>query len=286
MNHHAATIQITECPRDAMQGIKEWIPTEQKVAYLNALLSCGFDVLDFGSFVSPKAIPQMQDTAAVLSELVDSPTQLLAIVANTRGAAIACSYERISIIGYPFSISETFQLRNTNTTIADSIKNLAEIAELCAQHSKKLRVYLSMGFGNPYGDVWSPELVSNWVKELTSQFDIAEFALSDTIGCATPDSARQLFRTLIKHFPKFKFAAHLHVKPGYEAPLIQASIDGGCLHFDTAIGGFGGCPMAKDELTGNLATEALLGYLNNNALSHAIQINQLNKAIALSTSIF
>ncbi|MFM6964066.1 MAG: hypothetical protein ACKOWM_00670, partial [Sphingomonadales bacterium] len=249
MTRQLTNIHITECPRDAMQGIKEWIPTDQKVAYLNALLACGFDVLDFGSFVSPKAIPQMQDTVEVLSELVDSPTQLLAIVANTRGAASACTYDRISIIGYPFSISETFQLRNTNTTIAASLQNLAEISELCAQHSKKLRVYLSMGFGNPYGDIWSPELVSKWVEQLSSQFEIAEFALSDTIGCATPISAKQLFSTLNMHFPKFKFAAHLHVKPGDEFALIQSCIDGGCLHFDTAIGGFGGCPMAKDELT-------------------------------------
>jgi hydroxymethylglutaryl-CoA lyase len=286
MNRQLTHIHITECPRDAMQGIKEWIPTEQKVAYLNALLSCGFDVLDFGSFVSPKTIPQMQDTAAVLSELAPSPTELLAIVANTRGAASACSYPRISIVGYPFSISETFQLRNTNSNSEEALRSLHEISDLCKQNNKQLRVYLSMGFGNPYGDAWSPELVSKWVKQLSSLFDIAEFALSDTIGCATPDNAKQLFRILNEHFPTIKFAAHLHVKPGDEAALIQACIDGGCLHFDTAIGGYGGCPMAKDDLTGNLATEALLGYLNKNDLSHAIQMNQLNKAIALSTSIF
>lgn len=286
MTRKTATIQITECPRDAMQGIKEWIPTEKKVAYLNALLCCGFDVLDFGSFVSPKAIPQMQDTATVLENLVQSQTQLLAIVANTRGAATACSHQRISIIGYPFSISETFQKRNTNSNSEEALNSLREISDLCKQNNKQLRVYLSMGFGNPYGDTWSAELVCKWIEQLSAQFDISEFALSDTIGCATPDNAKRLFTTLTQQFPSIKFAAHLHVKPGGEAALIQACMDGGCYHFDTAIGGYGGCPMAKDDLTGNLATEALLGYLNKNELSHTIQINQLNNAIALSTSIF
>ena len=281
-----ATIQITECPRDAMQGIKDLIATEQKVTYLNALLKCGFDVLDFGSFVSPKAIPQMQDTAAVLAQLDPSPTALLAIVANARGAAEACAHERISIIGYPFSISETFQVRNTNSTTEQALEGLQQISDICAEHGKKLRVYLSMGFGNPYGDAWSGALVAQWVENLQRQFEIAEFALSDTIGCATAASAQDLFETLNQQFPTLRFAAHLHVVQGREAALIKACIAGGCQHFDTAIGGFGGCPMAKDELTGNLATEALLNYANQANLNHAINSNFFEAARQISTSIF
>jgi hydroxymethylglutaryl-CoA lyase len=286
MSIQNAALQITECPRDAMQGIKDWIATEQKVAYLNALLKCGFDVLDFGSFVSPKAIPQMQDTAAVLGQLDPSPTSLLAIVANARGAADACAHERISIIGYPFSISETFQVRNTNSTTAQALEGLQQISDICALHGKKLRVYLSMGFGNPYGDAWSAALVAQWVEKLQRQFEIAEFALSDTIGCATAASAQDLFETLNQQFPVLRFAAHLHVVQGREAVLIKACIAGGCIHFDTAIGGFGGCPMAKDELTGNLATEALLNFAAQANLHHTIDSASFEAARQLSTSIF
>lgn len=286
MSIQNAVLQITECPRDAMQGIKDWIATEQKVAYLNALLKCGFNVLDFGSFVSPKAIPQMQDTAAVLAQLDPSPTALLAIVANARGAAEACTHERISIIGYPFSISETFQLRNTNSTTEQALEGLQQISDICAEHGKKLRVYLSMGFGNPYNDAWSAALVAQWVETLQRQFEIAEFALSDTIGCATAASAQDLFETLNRQFPSLRFAAHLHVVKGREAALIKACIEGGCHHFDTAIGGFGGCPMAKDELTGNLATEALLNYAAQANLHHTIDSASFEAARQLSTSIF
>ena len=286
MSIHNAALQITECPRDAMQGIKDWIATEQKVAYLNALLKCGFDVLDFGSFVSPKAIPQMQDTAAVLAQLDPSPTALLAIVANARGAADACAHERISIIGYPFSISETFQVRNTNSTTEQALEGLQQISDICAKHGKKLRVYLSMGFGNPYGDAWSAALVAQWVETLQRQFKISEFALSDTIGCATAASAQDLFETLNRQFPSLRFAAHLHVVKGREAALIKACIAGGCHHFDTAIGGFGGCPMAKNELTGNLATEALLNYATQANLYHTINSASFEAARQLSTSIF
>lgn len=279
-------LKITECPRDAMQGIQEWIATEKKVAYLNALLKCGFDVLDFGSFVSPKAIPQMQDTAAVLAQLDPSPTALLAIVANARGAVEACAHERISIIGYPFSISETFQLRNTNANTEQALEGLQQISDTCVENGKKLRVYLSMGFGNPYGDAWSAELVAQWVEKLSAQFTIAEFALSDTIGCATAASAQELFETLNQQFPSLSFAAHLHVVQGREAALIYACIAGGCQHFDTAIGGFGGCPMAKDELTGNLATEALLNYAAQANLQHTIDSTTFEAARRISSSIF
>ncbi|MFM7007446.1 MAG: hydroxymethylglutaryl-CoA lyase [Flavobacteriales bacterium] len=282
----SSQLKITECPRDAMQGIQEWIATEKKVAYLNALLKCGFDVLDFGSFVAPKAIPQMQDTAAVLAQLDPSPTALLAIVANARGAAEACAHERISIIGYPFSISETFQLRNTNATTKQALEGLQQISDTCAKSKKKLRVYLSMGFGNPYGDAWSAALVAQWVDKLNAQFDIAEFALSDTIGCATAASAQDLFKLLNQQFPNLEFAAHLHVVQGREAALIEACIVGGCQHFDTAIGGFGGCPMAKDELTGNLATEALLQFAANQKITHHIDVHSFQIARQISTSIF
>lgn len=279
-------LQITECPRDAMQGIKVWIPTEQKVRYLNALLQCGFDVLDFGSFVSPKAIPQMQDSAAVLDELIVSPTKLLAIIANARGASSAAQHERISILGYPFSISETFQLRNTNSTLDQALFQLAEIDAICCQQKKDLRVYLSMGFGNPYGDAWSSEIVTQWVAKLQDRFQIAEFALSDTIGCATPQTTQALFSDLTTQFPKTRFAAHLHVVRGQEQDLIQAALAGGCQHFDTAVGGFGGCPMAKDELTGNLATEALLNFAQDAEINHAIDSTSFEAARLISTSIF
>ena len=282
----AAQLQITECPRDAMQGIKDWIPTDQKVRYLNALLHCGFDVLDFGSFVSPKAIPQMQDTAAVLDLLAESPTKLLAIIANSRGASAAAQHERISILGYPFSISETFQLRNTNSNLDQALFQLAEIDTVCSQQKKDLRIYLSMGFGNPYGDDWSSDLVAQWVEKLDQRFDISEFALSDTIGCATPQTTQTLFNTLTTQYPDLRFAAHLHVVRGKEQALIEAVIAGGCQHFDTAIGGFGGCPMAKDELTGNLATEALLHLAQAAKLHHAIDSNAFEAARQISTSIF
>lgn len=279
-------IHITECPRDAMQGLKEWIPTAQKVAYLNALLKCGFDVLDFGSFVSPKAIPQMQDTAAVLAHLDPSATALLAIVANARGAIDACAHERIDMIGFPFSISETFQQRNTNTSTEQALVNLRQISDTCIEHGKKLRVYLSMGFGNPYGDTWSSEIVISWVEKLDQQFKITEFALSDTIGCATPELARGLFLALGNKFPHLHFAAHLHLVKGKEQELVKACIESGCRHFDTAVGGYGGCPMAKDELTGNLATEVLLEVLEQENHPHSIDDRSLQLARQISSTIF
>jgi hydroxymethylglutaryl-CoA lyase len=279
-------LQITECPRDAMQGIKDWIPTAQKVAYLNALLQCGFDVLDYGSFVSAKAIPQMQDSAAVLSELTDSRTKLLAIIANARGASDAAQHDRISILGYPFSISETFQLRNTNSTLEQALLQLAEIDVICRKQKKELRVYLSMGFGNPYGDAWSSEIVTQWVAKLQDRFQIAEFPLSDTIGCATPAITQALFATLKTQFPKTRFAAHLHVVRGREQALIEAALAGGCRHFDTAIGGFGGCPMAKDELTGNLATEALVLDATFTGYKHQVDLQAFDVARSISNSIF
>jgi len=281
-----SNIAITECPRDAMQGMPVWIPTEQKIKYLNSLLNCGFDVLDFGSFVSPKAIPQMKDSALVLEGLQESSTQLLAIIANGRGALEASKYERITFLGYPYSVSETFQLRNTGANFEQTWIELDQITQTAQQHNKKLRIYLSMGFGNPYQDQWSEEGVCDAVEKLSSRFDIAQFALSDTIGCATPEITRNLFSLLVNNFTQHHFAAHLHVVRGKENALIAAAIEGGCRHFDTAIGGFGGCPMAKDELTGNLATEALLDYLNQHQIENKLNRDEFDTARQISTTIF
>ena len=279
-------LYITECPRDAMQGIHDWIATDQKVTYLNALLSCGFDYLDFGSFVSPKAIPQLKDTAEVLEQLNPSDTKLLAIIANERGAQEASSHERISILGYPFSISETFQKRNTNHSLDASLKLMEEVSKIAEQNKKQLRVYLSMGFGNPYGDPWSEDLLCTWVDRLSTQFPIQDFALSDTIAVATASHCSTLFNVLFQHFPKQTFSAHFHVVPGQEQGLIQAAYEAGCQHFDTAIGGFGGCPMAKDELTGNLSTEALLAFMQTQQIKSQLDLNAFEKARIISQSIF
>lgn len=282
----SAALKFTECPRDAMQGIKEWIPTEQKINYLNALLACGFHSLDFGSFVSPKAIPQLQDTAEVLSQLNASDTQLLAIIANERGAAQASEFEQITSLGYPFSISETFQQRNTNHSLSASLQLMEKVSEICVKSNKQLRVYLSMGFGNPYGDVWSEELLCNWVDQLKSNFPIHDFALSDTIAVATEAQCQTLFATLFKHFADQSFSAHLHVVPGQEQGLIEAAYSAGCRHFDVAIGGYGGCPMAKDELTGNLSTEALLQFEKSKELPSQINTLAFETARKISNSIF
>jgi len=269
-----------------MQGIHDWIATDQKVTYLNALLSCGFDYLDFGSFVSPKAIPQLKDTAEVLEQLNPSDTKLLAIIANERGAQEASSHERISILGYPFSISETFQKRNTNHSLDASLKLMEEVSKIAEQNKKQLRVYLSMGFGNPYGDPWSEDLLCTWVDRLSTQFPIQDFALSDTIAVATASQCSTLFNVLFQHFPKQTFSAHFHVVQGQEQKLIQAAYEAGCQHFDTAIGGFGGCPMAKDELTGNLSTEALLAFMQTQQIKSQLDLNAFEKARIISQSIF
>jgi len=279
-------LYITECPRDAMQGIHDWIATDQKVTYLNALLSCGFDYLDFGSFVSPKAIPQLKDTAEVLEQLNPSDTKLLAIIANERGAQEASSHDRISILGYPFSISETFQKRNTNHSLDASLKLMEEVSKIAEQNKKQLRVYLSMGFGNPYGDPWSEDLLCTWVDRLSTQFPIQDFALSDTIAVATASQCSTLFNVLFQHFPKQTFSAHFHVVQSQEQKLIQAAYEAGCQHFDTAIGGFGGCPMAKDELTGNLSTEALLAFMQTQQIKSQLDLNAFEKARIISQSIF
>ena len=256
-------LKIIECPRDAMQGLHQFVPTDIKARYINSLLKVGFDTIDFGSFVSAKAIPQMADTADVLSKLDLSSTKskLLAIVANKRGAMDAVQFEEIAFLGYPFSVSETFQIRNTNATIEESLSRVAEIQELCVANNRKLVVYLSMGFGNPYGDPWNVEIVQHWVNHL-SAMDIRILALSDTIGVSNPENISYLFSNLIPPYPGVEFGAHLHTQPHNWKEKIEAAYASGCRRFDVAMKGYGGCPMAKDELTGNMPTENMLSYFD------------------------
>ena len=254
-------IKIIECPRDAMQGIKTFIPTERKVLYLQSLLRVGFDTLDFGSFVSPKAIPQMADTAEVLDRLDLSQTRskLLAIIANTKGAELAAVHKEIQYLGFPFSISENFQMRNTHKTIAESIITLQEILEIADQSNKEVVAYLSMGFGNPYGDPWNVEIVGEWTEKLAGM-GVKILSLSDTVGSSTPEVIDYLFSNLITKYPEIEFGAHLHTTPDKWFEKVDAAYKAGCRRFDGAIQGFGGCPMAKDDLTGNMPTEKLLSY--------------------------
>ena len=255
-------VKIIECPRDAMQGIKShFISTDAKARYINSLLKVGFDTIDFGSFVSSKAIPQMRDTAAVLSKLYLSQTQskLLAIIANTRGANDAVQFEEINYLGYPFSISENFQMRNTHKTIQQSIKELEEILSLATRKNKEVVTYLSMGFGNPYGDPWNINIVGEWTEKL-SNMGVSIISLSDTIGSSTPDVIKYLFSNLISNYPKIEFGAHLHTTANSWYEKVDAAFNAGCKRFDGAIKGYGGCPMAKDELTGNMPTEKLISY--------------------------
>lgn len=256
-------VKIIECPRDAMQGIKPFIPTEEKVRYIQSLLGCGFDTIDFGSFVSPKAIPQMIDTAEVLGQLDLSETEskLLAIVANVRGANNACEHEAINYLGYPFSISENFQMRNTHKTIAQSVETLQEILNIADASGKEVVTYISMGFGNPYGDPWNVEIVGEWTEKLAAM-GARILSLSDTVGTSTPEVIDYLFSNLIPKYPEIEFGAHLHTTPTKWHEKVDAAYKAGCHRFDGAVQGFGGCPMAKDELTGNMPTEKMLSYFN------------------------
>lgn len=256
-------VKIIECPRDAMQGIRDFIPTEKKAAYLQALLRCGFDTIDFGSFVSPRAIPQMRDTAEVLDMLDLSATssKLLAIVANVRGANDACHFQQVDYLGYPFSISENFQMRNTHKTIDESIEVLEEILEIADRSGKEVVAYLSMGFGNPYGDPWNVEIVGRWTERLY-KMGVKILSLSDTVGSSTPEVIEYLFSQLIPAYPRMEFGAHLHTTPDSWFEKTDAAYKAGCRRFDGAIQGRGGCPMAKDELTGNMPTEKLISYFN------------------------
>ncbi len=280
-------IKIIECPRDAMQGLKEFIPTELKANYLNQLLKSNFDTLDFGSFVSPKAIPQLADTKEVLNllDLSSTKTKLLAIIANERGAEDAVNFDEITYLGFPFSISETFQIRNTNSTIEEAFLKVENIQNLCIKNKKELVVYISMGFGNPYGDDWSSEVVGSWSEKLYSKLDVKIIALSDTIGCANPSLVYDLFSDLIPSLPQVEFGAHLHTLPENANDLIHAAYSASCRRFDGAIKGFGGCPMAKDDLTGNMPTEKILDYFRTH---NDLKINELEfeKAYTMSSLVF
>lgn len=278
-------VKIIECPRDAMQGIKLFIPTSRKVNYIQSLLRVGFDTIDFGSFVSPKAIPQMQDTAAVLEQLDLSQTRskLLAIIANTKGAELASEHKEIQYLGFPFSISENFQMRNTHKTIAESLITLQEILDIANKTNKEVVAYLSMGFGNPYGDPWSVEIVGEWTEKLASM-GINILSLSDTVGSSTPEVIDYLFTDLIPKYPNIEFGAHLHTTPDKWFEITDAAYKAGCRRFDGAIQGFGGCPMAKDDLTGNMPTEKLLSYFtahkentNLNPMSFESAYNEATK---------
>ena len=282
-----SAIKIIECPRDAMQGLESFVPTELKVAYINLLLKCGFDTLDFGSFVSPKAIPQMRDTAMVLDKLERvSSTKLLAIIANERGAEDALCFPEIACLGFPFSISEIFQQRNANSSIEESILRLEKIQSKVTAKKKDLIVYLSMGFGNPYGEVWNTDLVVSWSRKLVEDLGIHTLALSDTIGCAKSEDVSALFNVLYNEFPSIEIGAHFHTRPDTSSKLISAAYTAGCRRFDTAIRGFGGCPMAKDDLTGNLPTEDLVSWLNDSGINHPIQTANFNTAFDFSSRIF
>lgn len=280
-------IKLIECPRDAMQGIKSFIPTEKKAQYIQSLLRCGFDTIDFGSFVSPKAIPQMADTAEVLSRLDLSKTQskLLAIVANTRGAVDAAKHEQIDYLGYPFSISENFQMRNTHKTIAESVDILKEILEIADKTEKEVVAYLSMGFGNPYGDPWNVEIVGEWTEKL-SAMGVKILSLSDTIGSSTPEIIEYLFSNLISEYPNIEFGAHLHTTPSKWHEKIDAAYKAGCRRYDGAVQGFGGCPMAKDELTGNMPTEKMLSYFTSKKADTNIKMTSFESAYNEASRIF
>ncbi|MDA8595437.1 hydroxymethylglutaryl-CoA lyase [Flavobacteriaceae bacterium] len=280
-------IKLIECPRDAMQGIKEFIPTEIKAEYINSLLKVGFDTIDFGSFVSPKAIPQMRDTAEVLDllKLDQSSSKLLAIVANERGAQDALCFEEIDYLGFPFSISEIFQMRNTHKTIEESVRILDKLIELCVKNNKELVTYLSMGFGNPYGDPWNVEIVGKWTERL-SNMGVHIISLSDTIGSSTPEVIAYLFKGLISAYPNIEFGAHLHTNPSKWYEKVDAAYQAGCHRFDGAIRGFGGCPMAKDELTGNMPMEQVVGYFRGKGVDLGLNIKQFDSAYNEALKVF
>ena len=281
------SLKIIECPRDAMQGIKTFIPTSQKAQYIQSLLRVGFDTLDFGSFVSPKAIPQMQDTAEVLSllDLSKTRTKLLAIVANVRGAKTAAAFEEIDFLGFPFSISENFQMRNTHKTINESEEILKYILEVANQHHKKVVVYLSMAFGNPYGDPWNVDIVGEWTDHL-HKMGVQILSLSDTIGTSKGSSISYLFSNLIPAYPSVEFGAHLHTHPASWHEKVEAAFEAGCMRFDGAIQGFGGCPMAKDELTGNMPTEKLLSYFNTQKIQTNLDVLAFESAHNAASALF
>jgi hydroxymethylglutaryl-CoA lyase len=281
------SIKIIECPRDAMQGITTFIPTKTKIEYLNALLKVGFHALDCGSFVSPKAIPQMKDTFEVIPELdlSNTETKLSVVVANVRGAEQAANYDEISFIGYPFSVSETFQKRNTNATIEQSLERVEQIINICECHAKELVIYISMAFGNPYGDVYDPVIVEHWVDRL-QELGVNSISISDTIGVATPPIITDLYNVLYEDFPNIEFGSHFHTTPNTWLEKIEAAYENGCKRFDGAIKGFGGCPMAKDDLTGNMPTENLIQFFEEKGIPHGLNKAAFEEAYQLSAKVF
>ncbi|MDE3145728.1 MAG: hydroxymethylglutaryl-CoA lyase [Bacteroidota bacterium] len=280
-------IRLIECPRDAMQGWKHLIPTDQKIKYINALLKVGFDTIDFGSFVSAKAVPQMADTKEVLEsiKLQDSSSRLLAIIANTRGAEEAVVFDKISYLGFPFSISPTFQIRNTNSTIDESLIRVEEIQELCLKNNKQLVIYLSMGFGNPYGDAYNEEILLHWADEMVAR-NINTISLADTVGVATAQQIGFALKTLIPKYPSTTFGVHLHSTKNNWKEKLQAALDAGCTRFDGALKGIGGCPFAQDDLIGNMDSELMIGYLAEQNLLKGIDTIALQESLLIAGEIF
>jgi hydroxymethylglutaryl-CoA lyase len=287
MTANQSAIKIVECPRDAMQGWKHFIPTEKKIEYINSLLKVGFDTIDFGSFVSPKAIPQMADTKEVIQKLnvQGSKSKLLAIVANVRGAGEAVAFDEISNLGFPFSISPTFQLRNTNSTIEASLQRVDEIQNLCLKSNKELVIYLSMGFGNPYGDEYSEEILLKWADEMVKK-EIRIISLADTVGVALPGQISLALETLIPKYPETVIGVHLHSTPTNWQAKLEAAVNAGCKRIDGALKGIGGCPMAQDDLVGNMNTELVISYLGERGLINGLKNEALEKSLQLASEIF
>jgi len=283
----SGTVKLIECPRDAMQGWKEFIPTPSKIEYINSLLKVGFDTIDFGSFVSPKAIPQMADTKEVLKGLTPSSggTKLLAIIANTRGAEEAAAFDEISYLGFPFSVSETFQQRNTNSSIAQSLQRVQEIQDICIKKNKQLVVYMSMGFGNPYGDDYSEQIVFDWVNKITA-LGINIISLADTVGLATHELVYSVTNYLVRELPGCEIGVHLHSTPQNWREKLEAAMNAGCMRFDGALKGIGGCPMADDELVGNMDTERMIEYFDEKKLIGKLNKEWLAKSLQLAEKIF
>lgn len=281
------SVSVIECPRDAMQGWKHFIRTEKKIEYINSLLQVGFDTIDFGSFVSPKAIPQMADTKQVIAklEILNSKSKLLAIVANMRGAEEASVFDEITYLGFPFSVSETFQQRNTNSSISESLGRVEEIQNLCIKTGKKLVIYISMGFGNPYGDVYSEEIVFNWVNKM-AEIDIEIISLADTVGVAKPDQVYSMTKYLIDSLPAAEIGVHLHSTPANWKEKLEAAVKAGCKRFDGALKGIGGCPMADDDLVGNMNTELMIDYFEKNNFATGLDKDALGKSLQLAAEIF
>lgn len=282
-----SSVKLIECPRDAMQGIHDFIDTDLKAEYINLLLQVGFDTIDFGSFVSPKAIPQLRDTAEVLSKLHLDHTnsKLLAIVANLRGVQEAVTHPEISYLGFPFSVSETFQQRNTNSSIAESMETVKQMLDLCDKNNKTAVIYLSMGFGNPYGDEWNEEIVEHWAAQLADA-GAKILSLSDTTGVSSPEKIRQILPALVSRFEGIEIGLHLHSTPATRLEKIEAAYESGCKRFDSALMGFGGCPMAADDLTGNLATEDLISYLHSKGENLGLNMDKWQEAMQFSSRVF